>query len=141
MGVKFVSPPRPQGAVLHSSGGLQHHGGETYLHGVWAGVTTSSSRCRSIDCVCWNSTWTGRILFYIKLLAETLKLHYTGCYNLESEASSLILNLCGGMLNYVSVCYLIKIVVIYVDNNHIFLNFSMTAVLGFKSIIRSTKMP
>lgn len=68
------APPWSQGAVLHSSGGLQHHGGETYLHRVRTGVAaTSAPGRRRVDGVGGDAPRAGRVLLYVELLAENAK--------------------------------------------------------------------
>ena len=66
--LKAVVPPQPEGAVLHSSGGLQHHGGETYLHGLWTSVT---SRICCVYGICRNAPWTSGGFFYVYFLPTT----------------------------------------------------------------------
>lgn len=61
-------PSRPEGAVLHSSGGLQHHGGETYLHCLGAAVSPRSGR---VDCISRNTTRSCSRFLYIQFLSIT----------------------------------------------------------------------
>lgn len=53
--------------MLHSSGGLQHHGGETYLHGLRTAVAPGS---RCIDGIGRDAPWAGRRFFNVHFLPE-----------------------------------------------------------------------
>lgn len=70
---------RSEGAVLHSSGRLQHHGSKTYLHRV--GTVMAPPHPRSggsrVDRIRGNAPRTHRVLFDVQLLAETEKRNIT----------------------------------------------------------------